>query len=65
MPSSSLLPETPAAILQWRLNWLYSLIEDTSECLLCNCHLLDTLEHAHAELIAVAASIAGGSEGQE
>ena len=47
------------------LNRLSSLIKDTSKHLLHDHCLLDTLKHAHAELITAAASIAGGSEGQE
>ena len=41
------------------LTQLTSLIGDTSACLQHDHHLLDTLKHAHAELLAAAASIAG------
>ena len=44
---------------------LTSLIGDTSASLQCDHQLLDTLKHAHAELLATAASIAGGSEDEE
>ena len=47
------------------LTQLTSLIGDTSACLQCNHLLLDTLKHAHAELLSTAASIAGGSEDEE
>ena len=47
------------------LTQLSSLIGDTSARLQCNCQLLDTLKHAHAELLAAAASIAAGSEDEE
>ena len=47
------------------LTQLSSLIGDTSACLQHDCQLLDTLRHAHAELLTAAASIAGGSEDEE
>ena len=47
------------------LNQLTMLIKETSERLLCDCHLLDTLKCAHAKLITMTTFIAGGSEGQE
>ena len=47
------------------LTQLTSLIGDTSAHLQHNRQLLDTLNRAHAELLATAASIAGGSEDKE
>ena len=47
------------------LTQLSSLIGDTSAHLQHNRQLLDTLKRAHAELLAAATSIAGGSEDEE
>ena len=47
------------------LTQLSSLIGDTSAHLQCDRQLLDTSRHAHAELLAAATSIAGGSEDEE
>ena len=47
------------------LTQLSSLIGDTSACLQHDRQLLDTLKRAHAELLATATSIAGGSEDEE
>ena len=47
------------------LTQITSLIGDTSAHLQRDCLLLDTLKHAHAELLSTAASIAGGAEDKE
>ena len=47
------------------LTQLASLVGDTSARLQHDHQLLDTLKHAHAELLTTAASIAGGSEDEE
>ena len=47
------------------LTQLSSLIGDTSARLQHDHQLLDTLKHAHAELLAAATSIAGDSEDDE
>ena len=55
----------PRCNITTALSQLTSLIGDTSACLQRDCQLLDTLKHAHAELLTTAASIAGGSEDKE
>ena len=55
----------PCRNITTALTQLTSLIGDTSAHLQHDCHLLDTLKCAHAELLAAATSIAGGSEDEE